>query len=115
MTPAARTERRGGVQFWWVDLDPTLGAEIRESRPAAVLSADGLNRVRRTKLVVPLSTGLEPRPPIVVAVPSAGEDFVAVYDQIRAVDRAWLRRLAGTLSRIDQRAVEDGVRDVLML
>ena len=108
-----QTPRRGSI--WWVDLDPTQGAGIRKSRPAVVLSADGLNRVRRTIVVVPLSTGPEPRPPIVVAVPSAGEDSVAVCDQIRAVDRTRPRRLAGWLSRADLRVVEEGVRAVLVL
>jgi mRNA-degrading endonuclease toxin of MazEF toxin-antitoxin module len=28
---------------WWVDLDLTRGAEIRRTRPAVVLSAEGLN------------------------------------------------------------------------
>src|SRR5450755_3842255 len=108
-----QTPRRGSI--WWVDLDPGQGAEIRKSRPAVVVSADGLNRVRRTIVIVPLSTGPEPRPPLVVAVPSAGEGSVAVCDQIRAVDRTRLRRLAGVLSRADLREVEDSVRTVLML
>jgi mRNA interferase MazF len=108
-----QTPRRGSI--WWVDLDPTRGAEIRKQRPAVVLSADGLNRVRRTIVVVPLSTGPAPRPPIIVAVPSAGKNSVAACDQIRAVDRTRLRRLAGILSGGDLRAVEDGVRAVLML
>jgi mRNA interferase MazF len=108
-----QTPRRGSI--WWVDLDPTRGAEIRKQRPAVVLSADGLNRVRRTVVVVPLSTGPAPRPPLTVAVPSAGEGSVAVCDQIRAVDRTRLQRLAGVLSRADLRAIEDAVRAVLIL
>jgi mRNA interferase MazF len=105
--------QRGSV--WWVDLDPTRGAEIRKTRPAVVLSADGLNRARRTVVVVPLSTGPDPHPPIVVATPSAGEGSVAVCDQLRAVDKARLTRIEGTLSREDLRAIEDGVRAVLQL
>lgn len=105
--------RRGSI--WWVDLDPTQGAEIRKSRPAVVLSADGLNRARRTVVVVPLSSGPNPRPPLVVAVPSAGERSVAVCDQLRAVDRTRLRRLAGSVTREDLRMVEAAVRAVLGL
>jgi mRNA interferase MazF len=52
---------------------------------------------------------------LVVAVPSAGEGSVAVCDQIRAVDRGRLRREAGRLTREDLRAVEAGVRAVLLL
>jgi mRNA interferase MazF len=100
---------------WWVDLDPTRGSEIRKSRPAVVLSADGLNQVRRTVVVVPMSTGPTPRPPIVVATASAGADSVAVCDQVRAVDKSRLIRKDGVLTSADLRAVENGVRAVLAL
>jgi mRNA interferase MazF len=104
---------RGSI--WWIDFDPAQGPEIRKSQPAIVLTADGLNRIRRTIVVVPLSTGPAPRPPIIVSVPSAGMGSVAVCDQIRAVDRSRLSRGRGALSRADLRAVEAGVRAVLVL
>ena len=105
--------RRGEV--WWVAFDPTRGSEIRKTRPAVVLSANGLNRARRTVLVVPLSTGPPPRPPIVVATPSAGREAVAVCDQLRAVDKTRLTRADGVLSAPDLRAIEAGLRAVLEL
>jgi mRNA interferase MazF len=107
------TVRRGEV--WWLDLDPTRGSEIRKTRPAVVLTADALNRARRTVVVVPLSTGPTPRPPIVVATASVGAGSVAVCDQVRAVDKSRLTRRVGQLSGADLRAVEDGVRVVLGL
>lgn len=110
---AFATVRRGEV--WWVDLDPTRGSEIRKTRPAVVVTADALNRARRTVVVVPLSTGPAPRPPIVVATASAGAGSVAVCDQVRAVDKGRLTRRAGQLAPADLRAVEDGVRVVLGL
>jgi mRNA interferase MazF len=100
---------------WWVDFDPTRGSEIRKTRPAAILSVDPLNRARRTVVVVPLSSSPDPRPPIMVAVPSAGADSVAVCDQVRAVDKGRLARRRGRLSPADLRAVEAGVRTVLGL
>lgn len=107
------TIRRGEV--WWVDLDPTRGGEIRKTRPAVVLTADALNRARRTVVVVPLSTGPTPRPPIVIATASAGAGSVAVCDQVRAVDKSRLTRRVGQLTTVDLRAIEDGVRAVLGL
>src|SRR5436309_9934145 len=77
--------RRGDI--WWVDFEPSQGAESRKRRPAVVITADALKRARRTVVVVPLSTGPEPRPPIVVAIPSAGQRSVAVCDQLRAIDK----------------------------
>ena len=96
-----------------MDLDPTRGSEIRKTRPAVVLTVNGLNLARRT--VVPLSTGPAPRPPIVVAAASAGPGSVAVCDQVRAVDKGRLTKRAGQLAAEDLRAVEGGIRAVLGL
>jgi len=100
---------------WSVDLDPTRGSEIRETLPAVVLSADGLNQFRRTVVVLPISTGSTPRPPIVEATASAGGDSVAVCDQVRAVDKSRLVRRDGFRTLADLPAVENGVRAVLGL
>ena len=94
-SPATAAVRRGDI--WWVDLDPTRDSEMRKTRPAVVITAEALNRARRTVVIVPLSKGPAPRPPIVVATPSAGEDAVAVCDQLRAVGKSRLDRAAGQL------------------
>ncbi len=104
---------RGDV--WWVDLDPTRGSEIRKTRPAVVLTVNALNQARRTVVVVPLSTGPAPRPPIVVPAASAGTGSVAVCDQVRAVDKTRLTRRSGRLTMTDLHAIEAGVRVVLGL
>ena len=110
--PAQAIERG---QVWWVDFDPTRGAEMQKQRPAVVLTANAVNRARQTVVVIPLSTGPVPRPPVIVATPSGGTSSVAVCDQLRAVDKARLSRLAGRLSRQDMRAIEAGLRSVLEL
>jgi len=105
--------RRG--EIWWVNFDPTQGSEIRKTRLAVVVTADPLNRARRTVVVVPLSTGPQPRPPLVVATPSAGASSVAICDQPRAVHKRRLTRNQGQLSATDLRAIEEGLRQVLEL
>lgn len=112
-TTSAAPVRRG--EIWWVTFDPTQGSEIRKTRPAVVVTADALNRARRTVVVVPLSTGPQPRPPLVVATPSAGSSSVAICDQLRAVDKRRLTRSEGRLSATDLRAIEEGLRRVLEL
>jgi mRNA interferase MazF len=102
-------------EIWWVDFDVADSGEMRQMRPAVVITADALNRARRTVVVVPLAAGPQPRPPIVVATPSAGQGRVAVCDQARAVDKGRLTRTAGQLSAADLKAVEDGLRRVLEL
>ena len=111
--PHGEAVRRG--EIWWVDFDVAADGEMRRMRPAVVITADALNRARHTVVVVPLATGPRPRPPIVVATPSAGQGRVAVCDQARAVDKARLTRTAGQLSAPDLKAVEDGLRRILEL
>ncbi len=105
--------KRGEV--WWVCLDPTVGSEIRKTRPAVILTVDALNKARKTVVVVPLSTSAQPRPPIVVATPSSGPDSVAVCDQLRTVDKTRLVSQIGVLSPADVRAISQGVKQVLGL
>lgn len=105
--------RRGEV--WWVNLDPTMGSEIRKTRPAAILTVDAINRARRTVVVVPLSSSPDPRQPIVVAVPSAGPNSVAVCDQVRAIDKRRLVSRHGQLSPADLKGLEAGMRAILGL
>jgi mRNA interferase MazF len=105
--------RRGEV--WWVNFDPTQGRDIRKTRPAIVLTADALNRARRTVVVVPLSTGPAANPPILVAVLSLGGASVAVCDQVRAVGKTRFLRREGAIAAAELKAVEAGLRAVLML
>ena len=114
-SPAEATPEPRRGEVWWVDLDPTRGSEIRKTRLAVVLTADGLNRAPRTVVVVPLSNGPSPRPPLVVATPSAGGDSVAVCDQVRAVDKKRLGKLAGLMAPNDLKAVTAGLRAILEL
>lgn len=108
-----QTIRRG--EIWWVCLDPTRGSEIRKTRPCVVVSADEVNRQRRTPVVVPLSAAPGAAPPVVVSVPSAGRDSVAVVDQVRAVDKTRFVRTSGSLSREEMGAIESALRRVLGL
>jgi mRNA-degrading endonuclease toxin of MazEF toxin-antitoxin module len=66
-----------------------------------VLTADTLNRMRQTVVVVPLSTAAAAHPPITVPVRCRGKQVVAVVDQVRAVSRERL------VSRIEGASAED--------
>lgn len=105
--------RRGDV--WWVSLDPTQGSEIKKTRPCVVLTHDTLNQLRRTVVVVPLSTAAQPHPPITVSVTCQDQPAVAVIDQIRAVARHRLRSRLDSLSPDDLDAVCTAVSAILQL
>ena len=102
-------------EIWWVNLDPTVGREIKKQRPCVVLSANEVNRLRATPVVIPLTSSPDAAPPIVIPVPSAGKDSVAVIDQIRAVDKKRFLNRAGILAANDLRNVELAAKQILQL
>ncbi len=105
--------RRGEV--WWVRLDPTLGSEIAKTRPCIIVSGNIFNRLRRTVIVIPLSTSPQPGAPLLVPVRCDGRQVVAVTDQVRAIAKQRLQKRLAELSSEDLEAVEQGVREVLEL
>ncbi len=102
-------------EIYWVALNPTLGSEVRKTRPCVIMSATALNRARRTVVVVPISSSTNVNPPITVSVRCAGKQAVAVCDQIRAVDKARLRDKLGELTHSEMDNIGANLRSVLWL
>ena len=109
----SRTIERGEVV--WVNLDPTVGGEIRKARPCIVASINLLNDSRLTVVVVPLSSSGSPRPPLVIPIPSVGGRSNARIDQLRAVDKSRIGERLGQVTAKEMREVEAGLRVVLGL
>lgn len=107
------TMNRGDV--YWVNLNPTKGSEINKLRPCVLVSATPINKVRRTVVVVPLSTSAKAIPPITISVSCLDKQVTAVCDQIRTVDKSRLTKPVGKLSSKDLEALDDGLRQVLVL
>lgn len=90
----SRVIRRGDV--YWVNLDPTVGTEIRKTRPALVISPDDMNAAMPRVIVAPVTSKGQPlgcRP--VVTFQDKGARIL--LDQIRCVDK---RRLLGHMGEI---------------
>ena len=84
-------------EIWLVNLDPTVGIEIKKSRPCAVVSPAELNEHLRTVIVAPMtSKGFAA--PFRVAVTHAGIEGLLVLDQLRAVDKVRLIKRMGVLA-----------------
>ena len=82
-----------------VNLDPTVGSEIRKTRPCLVVSPDEMNDHIRTVIVAPMTTRGQDYPTR-VACRFKGKAGQVVLDQLRTVDRA---RLVRRLGRLDAR------------
>jgi mRNA interferase MazF len=87
-----------------VALDPTLGSEMRKTRPCVVVSPDEMNQHIRTVLIAPL-TSKGTAYPTRVASRFGGRAGQVVLDQLRVVDVPRLTKRLGRLSASTQAAV----------
>lgn len=87
--------KRGDI--WVVNLDPTVGSEIKKSRPCVVVSPAELHDHLKTVIVAPMtSKGFAA--PFRVPVTHAGKKGLILLDQVRTVDKARLAKKAGAVS-----------------
>src|SRR6202795_5413992 len=84
-------------EVYVVNLDPTVGHEIRKPRPCLVISPDEMNRHVQTVIVAPMTTKGQPYPTR-VACTFQGKRGQIVLDQIRAIDRIPLVKRLGKLT-----------------
>jgi mRNA interferase MazF len=84
-----------------VRLDPTLGSEIRKTRPCLIVSPDELNQHLRTAVIAPMTTGGQAYP-WRIACRFQQRAGVVALDQLRTVDR---HRLVKRLGRLTPSAV----------
>jgi mRNA interferase MazF len=84
-------------EIYLVNLDPTVGREMKKMRPCVVVSPDEMNRHVQTVIVAPMTTKGQPYPTR-VACTFQGKRGQIVLDQIRVIDRTRLVKRLGKLT-----------------
>lgn len=108
----AQRLRRGEV--WLICLDPTVGAEIKKTRPCLIVSPPEINDHLRTALVAPLtSKGFAA--PFRLPVAFGGTSGLVLLDQLRAVDKARLVKRLGEIDEAALTATLDALREAFTL
>lgn len=84
-------------EIWLVNLDPTVGSEVRKTRPCVVVSPAEMHDHLRTVIVAPMTTKGRAAP-FRISVTHGGKRGLILLDQMRAVDKARLVKRVGTVS-----------------
>ncbi len=87
--------KRGDI--WLVNLDPTVGSELKKTRPCAVVSPEEMHAHLRTVIVAPMTTKSR-QAPFRIGVAHSGQKGLILLDQMRSVDKLRLVRKVGALS-----------------
>lgn len=87
-------------EVYWIDLEPSIGSEVKKIRPCVVVSPDEMNRHLNTIVICPVTStikGYKCR----VAVSVAGKNSEVMLDHIRGLDKVRLKNRLDKLSTSD--------------
>ena len=106
-------------EIWLVNLDPTIGSEIRRTRPAVIVSSD-LIGILPLKVIVPLTDWKEryANAPLMVRIDSDDQNCLSktsVADglQVRSVSHQRLVKKLGILRSIQVAQIVQAIMNVL--
>ena len=88
-------------EVYFVNLDPTIGSEIKKTRPCVIISPNEMNYNISTIIIAPLTSKLK-NYPTRVPCKVEGKQGQIVLDQIRTIDKSRLIKKIGTLNKTTQ-------------
>ncbi|MBZ9779463.1 type II toxin-antitoxin system PemK/MazF family toxin [Psychroflexus sp. CAK8W] len=96
-----------------VNLDPTIGSEIKKTRPCVIISPDEMNKFLRTVVVAPMTTNPKAYPTR-VPVKTNGKKGMLVIDQIRTIDKQRILKVFSHLSPPEVTKCKDVLKETFV-
>jgi mRNA interferase MazF len=100
-------------QIVLVNLDPTIGSEIKKTRPCVIVSPDEMNKYLRTIIVAPMTTTSRKYPTRVVVKHEEKIGWIVV-DQIRTIDKQRIIKVLGRLSQPEIKEVKAVIKETFV-
>ena len=92
-------------QIVLVNLDPTIGSEIKKTRPCVIISPNEMNKYLRTIIVAPMTTNSKKYPTRIEVKHDRRIGWI-VIDQIRTIDKQRIIKILGRLSQPEIKEVK---------
>lgn len=97
-------------QIVLVNLDPTVGSEMKKTRPCVVISPNEMNKYLQTIVVAPMTSSSKTYPTRVEINHDSKKGWI-VLDQIRTIDRQRIIKVLGNLSQNETLKVKEVLRE----
>lgn len=94
-----------------VTLDPTVGSEIKKTRPCLIVSPDEMNANISTVIIAPMTTKSRAYPTR-VSCEFQGKSGQIALDQLRTIDKSRLVKKLGEIDESMQRSVLDTLAEM---
>lgn len=96
-----------------INLDPTIGHEIKKSRPCIVISPNEMNKYIGTVIIAPMTTKSKPYPTRIELF-FQGKKGAIVLDQIRTVDKTRLVKKLGSADKKSILKIKEVIKEMLV-
>tara|TARA_R110002049_G_scaffold273146_2_gene450876 strand:+ start:559 stop:882 length:324 start_codon:yes stop_codon:yes gene_type:complete len=96
-----------------VNLDPTIGSEIKKTRPCVIVSPNEINKFLRTIVVAPMTTNLKNYPTRIKVKLNEKKGMIAI-DQIRSIDKSRIIKKFDQLSKSEIQKCKDIIRETFV-
>ena len=100
-------------QIVLVNLDPTIGSEIKKTRPCVIISPNEMNRHLRTIIVAPMTTKSRKYPTRIQVEHNRKTGWIVV-DQIRTIDKKRIIRIFGELSKLEIKNLKSVLKETFV-
>lgn len=91
-----------------VNLDPTIGSEIKKTRPAVIISPDSMNLSRlKTVIIAPMTSIIKDNFPTRILTEFKDKKGQIALDQLRSIDRTRILKKLGVIEGEAQNKVLD--------
>lgn len=100
-------------QIVLVNLDPTIGSEMKKTRPCVVISPDEMNKYLQTIIIAPITSTSKSYPTRVVLKNNKTKGWI-VLDQIRTIDRQRVIKVLGILTEKEINTIKGIIKEIFV-
>lgn len=114
MTSMENKEIKRG-EVYWVNLEPTIGSEIKKTCPAVILSNNIQNKISARVVILPITSDTKKLFPFEAKIILQNKEMKVLADQVRTADKSRLNDCICSLTKAEIKDIEKAIKITLSL